>query len=227
MTKKLVIKCVGLIKQLNTKAELAPTQHPPKSTGTSGEAVGHYPRAFDDHIMCTGVNHLTFTITTHWRVASGVFDPFSLYLAVLKRLNSTDSEATQSGLSLNTGTYQLSLSGAGRIFFDNGGEYEWDSGSMTQNDRLSDQTTNIKFKNKAPDTIRIKLENDDDQIHSISLKDSSGNEQLLNPDFTQVETHFYDIEAWYVAATDPELVPPDVLGLLEGFNSAALYTVFE
>lgn len=218
MTKKLIIKRVGVIRQVSARAELVPQGHPPVQQ--------KYPRRYlvDG---CVGESHITFNIVNDWSVAAGVHDPFSLYQAILKRLNSVDTEVTQTGLSLNVATYSISLTGAGLIIFNNGGTYEWDSGSVTNQERLVNTTTNVKFKTSTPDSITIRLENDTDGVAAVSLKDNTGQELILNNDFMDVDTHYYDIDSWHVASEDPAIVPPDVLGYLQGFNELDLYTVFE
>lgn len=219
MTKRLVIKQVGLIRQTSARAELEPIGHP-------APGGGHYPRDFLTD-QCVGVDHLTYTIITDWQVSAGTFDPFSLYNAILKRLNSVNAEVTQSGLSLNVATYNISLTGAGLIIFNGGGDYEWSTGGMTSQDRLVDQSATVTFKSTTPTSVTIRLENDADEVSALSITDSNGVEQLLNPDFTQTEEHFYDIDSWHDAVEQPEIVPPDVLGYLQGYNEHILYTVFE
>lgn len=221
MAIRLVITQVGLITRVGARADLQKevTHHPPLPDP-------HYPREFQaDH--CLGHDHLTFVIVDQWKNTIGVHDPFSLYQAVLKRLNSTDSEVTQSGLSLNVATYSISLTGEGLITFHGDGAYEWATGSTAAAEMLNNQTTTVTFKGAAPTGISIRLLNDSDQVSAISLTDSTGAEHIKNHDFTQKIDHFYDIESWLVAATDVKMVPKDVLGYLEGYNSHMLYTVFE
>ena len=98
---------------------------------------------------------------------------------------------------------------------------------MTNQDRLVDQSATVTFKNSAPTSVVIRLENDADEVSAVSITDSNGVEQLKNPDFSQFESHFYDIESWHAAAEDPDIVDPDVLGYLEGYNEYILFTVFE
>ena len=219
MTKRLVIKQVGLIRQVGARAELEPIGHP-------APGGGHYPRDLLTD-QCVGVDHLTYTIITDWHSTAGTFDPFSLYNAILKRLNSVNAEVTQSGLSLNVDTYNISLTGAGLIIFNGGTDYEWSTGGMTSQDRLVDQSATVTFKNIAPTSVTIRFEHDVDEVSAVSITDSNGVEQLLNSDFTQQEEHFYDIESWHAAAESPGIVPPDVLGYLQGYNEHILYTVFE
>lgn len=219
MTKRLVLKQVGLIRQTNARAELEPIGHP-------APGGGHYPRDLQTD-QCVGVDHLTYTFVTDWRVSAGTFDPFSLYNAILKRLNSVNTEVTQSGLSLNVATYNISLTGAGLIIFNSGGDYEWSTGGMTNQDRLVDESATVTFKSNTPASVTIRLENDTDEVSALSITDSNGVEQLLNPDFNQIEEHFYDIDSWHDAVEYPGIIPPDVLGYLQGYNEHILYTVFE
>lgn len=208
-----------MIRQVSARADLEPIGHP-------APGGGHYPRDFLVD-QCVGVDHLTYTIVTDWRVTAGTFDPYSLYNAILKRLNSVDAEVTQSGLSLNVATYNISLTGAGLIIFEGGGDYEWSTGGMTNQDRLVDQSATVTFKSSAPTSVTVRLEDDADQVSVVSITDSNGVEQLKNPDFGQFETHFYDIESWHDAVENPEIIDPDVLGFLEGYNEYILFTVFE
>lgn len=219
MTKRLILRQVGLIRQTSARAELEPVGHP-------APGGGHYPRDFETD-QCVGVDHLTYTIIPHWQNTSGVFDPYSLYNAILKRLDSVEAEVTQSGLGLNVGTYNISLTGAGLITFHDGGDYEWSSGSMIKQERLVDQSATVIIKSTAPTSVTIRLENDIDELSAISITDNNGVEQLINHDFTQFEEHFYDIDSWHDAAIHPEIVPTDVLGYLQGYNQHILYTVFE
>ena len=223
MTRRLIISRVGVIKGVSAKAELKPQQHPPVGPYGSTHA---YPRQFDTDI-CTGSDHITYNRVKHWSVTSGVFDPFSRSDAILKRLNSVDTETAQTGLSLDTGTYQIGLTGAGIIQFHNGGSYSWGSGSLVHGERLVDQNTTVTFINQAPDSISLKLINSVDEIVAISLKNSAGEEMLLNGTFDDVEEHFYDIDAWYTASTETDRIPTDVLGWLQGYNDSLIYTVFE
>lgn len=209
-----------MVRQVGAKSELKKVEHPP--TG-----ISHYPRVPDTDI-CTGSDHLTYTRVDDWSVVSGVFDPFSLHQAILKRLNSVDTETTQSGLSIEIDTtYQLSLTGAGLIIFENGNNYEWSTGGLSNSELINNQTVSVTFRNTAPDKINIRLVTDDQQVQAISLTDPQGVEIIRNNDFTRVETHFYDTNAWYVAALDERMVPKDALGYLEGFNDSFIYTIFE
>lgn len=218
MGKRLIIKQVGVIKKVGAKAELEPEPHPKHATN-------HYPRdIFSD--VCVGANHLTFTIISGWTVQEGVFEPRGLKTSVLKRLNNTAATTIQKVLGLNPGLYQLTVDGTARVMFDNGGTYAWGTGSMSNQDILTNETTTVRFNNKAPDTIKIRLENEEHQVNSISLKNEQGVEQLINNDFTEIETHFYDVESWWVASLDERMVPRDTLGFLEGFNEFNLYTIF-
>lgn len=219
MTKKLIISKVGVIRQIAVKSELEPVQHPKAATG-------HYPRDFMSD-ACVGANHLTFVIVNEWNVTTGTHDPYSLKNAVLKRLNNTVSEVTQTGLGVTVGTYSIALTGAGLIIFNDGGDYEWSTGAITKQERLVNQTATVKFKNKSPQSITIRLENDADEVSAVTLSSSAGSQQIVNYDFTQVETHFYDVESFWTASLFPEIVPPDTLGYLEGFNQHNLYTIFE
>jgi len=92
---------------------------------------------------------------------------------------------------------------------------------------LVDQSATVTFKSTVPTSVTIRFEHDVDEVSALSITDSNGVEQLLNSDFTQIEEHFYDIESWYGAVEQPEIVPPDVLGYLQGYNEHILYTVFE
>lgn len=220
MTKKLLIKQIGLVRQVGAKSEIKKIEHPPSE-------ISHYPRVPDTDI-CTGSDHLTFVTVSDWSAVSGVFDPFSLSEAVLKRLNSTDAETTQSSLSLEVDTtYQLGLTGAGLIIFENGNNYEWGTGALGNSEMMNNQTTTVVFRGSAPDKITIKLVTDDQQIEAISLTDPEGNEIIRNNDFINATTHFYGINAWYVATKDERIVPRDTLGYLQGFNDDMIYTVFE
>ena len=220
MTKKLIIKQIGLVRQVGAKSELRKLEHPPSE-------ISHYPRQPDTDI-CTGSDHITYTRIDDWSVVTGVFDPFSLSDAILKRLNSEDTETTQSSLSLEIDTtYQLGLTGAGLIIFEGGSNYEWSSGSLSNMEMLTDQTVDVVFRNTAPTAISIRLITQTQEVTNISLKNPQGVEMIRNNDFTQVETHFYDVNAWYVAAHDERMVPKNVLGYLEGFNDSFIYTVFE
>lgn len=219
MGKRLIIKQVGVIKQVAAKAELEPTPHPK-------QAQTHYPRDFLQD-ACVGANHVTFTIITGWTVEEGVFEPRGLYQSILKRLNDTAATTVQKVLGLSPTTYQITVQGSARIEFDNGGTYEWGTGSITNSDVVTNRTTTVKFSGQVPDTIKIRLESNDQQVSSISLKNEQGVEQLINNDFTQVETHFYDVESWWVASLDERMVPRNTLGFLEGFNEYNLYTLFE
>lgn len=223
MTKRLIISRVGVIKGVSAKAELKPQQHPP--VGPAG-STHSYPRQFDVDI-CTGSDHITYNRVKHWSVTTGVFDPTFLSDAILKRLNSVDTETAQTGLSLETGTYQIGLTGEGIIMFHNGGGYTWGSGSLIHAERLINQDTTVTFTTTAPDTITIKLINTTDQVTAVSLKNNSGEEMILNGTFEDVEEHFYDIDAWYTASKETDRIPTDVLGWLEGYNESLIYTVFE
>lgn len=218
MAKKLIIKQVGVIKKVGAKAELEPEPHPKHATN-------HYPRdIFTD--ACVGANHLTFTIITGWTVSEGVFEPRGLRTSMLKRLNHVAATTIQKVMSLHPGIYELTIDGTARVGFENGGSYVWSSGSLNNFDTLSNETTTIQFNTKAPDTISIRLEDDTQHVNSISLKNEQGVEQLINNDFTRVETHFYDVESWWKASLDERMVPRDTLGFLEGFNEFNLYTIF-
>lgn len=220
MTKKLIISRVGVIRQVSAKAELEPVNHPKAD-------VGHYPRTFLQD-TCVGANHLTYVKVNSWRVSAGVHDPYSLRDTTLKRLNNTDSEATQTDLDVSVGAYTISLTGTGKIIFNGGDQVEWGTGSLTQDEILSDETTTVEFKGaRAPQSVTICLTTDTQQVSKIELIDTHSIQKIMNPEFNQVETHFYDVESWWVASLDPEIVPPDVLGYLEGFNEYTLYTVFE
>lgn len=226
MTIRLIIKRVGLIGRTDIHAAITPPKHPAPGPGVN---LG-YPRLLGQDI-CTGSDHITYNKLYDWSATHGVFDPFYLFGSILKRLNDTTASITQTGLSLDINTiYCLKLTGAGTISFtpETGG-CTWSSGSITNTESLSDQEVEVVFTTVAPSSISITLNNNSQEITSISLKkknDPLAEEILSNTEFDQYEEHYYSIEGWY-QATDSGTIPVDALGWLQGFNDDIIWTVFE
>lgn len=224
MTKRLIIKQVGVIGKTGITAALEPVMHPPRGNGIDGG----YPRLIDVDI-CTGSDHITYNKINNWSVANGLFDPFSLFDATLKRLKSVDTEATQSGLSVTTGTYVVTLTGEGTISFTGGSGYSWSTGSLTNSEHLNNQSAIITFAgNSTPASVSIVMKNDTDMVTRLSMvkQGSPDDELIINGDFTDVTSHYYDIEGWYTAVLSNN-IPLDVLGWLQGFNETVIYGVHE
>ena len=187
----------------------------------------HLVRQFMTDI-CTGSDHITFNKVSDWSVTSGIFDPFYLFGASLKRYNNTNTQATQTLSGLQTGTsYSLSLSGSATVSFSGpaGVVYSW--GSSTQ--IMSDQTVSIDFTTAVPTSISVKLNNANDEVAAVSMVDQAApeTELLNNIDFVNVEEHFYDIDSWYTDSDNEEIVPHDTLGWLAGFNDSQIFTIFD
>lgn len=219
MTKKLIIKQVGIIRKITVKSELREDRHPIEP-----------PKRHTRDIFSTGCgveDHITFTMISSWSVNDGVFDPQALYQSKLKQHNEHIAEVVQSLPELSPGTYQLTVVGSAVVSFENGGTYNWSKGSQTNEELLQDETVSITFNTSAPDTIKLTLRNQNHVIDSISMKDTNDTSYIQNGQFTEAETHFYDLQSWFIASDDPEIVSPDTLGYLQGYNEHELYTVFE
>lgn len=223
MTKRLIIKQVGVISRSGITAAIEPTGHPPTGNGID---TG-YPRLIGVDV-CTGSDHITYNKIKNWTVTQGDFDPFSLSDATLKRLKSVDSETTQTGLSVTTDTYVVTLTGEGTISFSGGGGYQWSTGNYTNSETLQDQTVTVTFTESTPTGISITLTSDTTTVTKVSMTHQSTPdiELIVNNDFTDVESHYYDIEGWYTTV-DNNRIPADTLGWLQGFNDDVIYTIFE
>jgi hypothetical protein len=219
MTRKLIIKQVGVIRKITVKSEIQPDRHPVEP-----------PKRHTRDIFSTGCgveDHITFAMITSWSVNDGVFNPQALYQSKLKQHNQHAAEVVQSLPELSPGTYQLTIVGSAVVSFENGGTYSWSKGSQTNEELVQDETVSITFNTSAPDTIKLALRNQNHVVDSVSMKDASDNSHIQNGQFTEMETHFYDLQSWFIASVDPKVIPPDTLGYLQGYNEHELYTVFE
>jgi len=85
----------------------------------------------------------------------------------------------------------------------------------------------VTFTGTPPTGISIQMQDNVDEIQSISITlESTDEEVLVNGDFTDIEVQFYDIESWYGDAYSG-IIPRDALGWLQGFNDSIIYTIFE
>jgi len=235
-TAPLVIRQVGLIDRSHVHAKPLQAKWPRMRHDGDGNFTPHFPAEINND-GCAANDHLTYNKIHDWYVCTGEFDPYSLYEGVLKRLISNNTQVcqdlTSSGIVVGE-HYRVSLSGSGTISF--GGTNTvctWmyaAAGNTGNSIRLEDGTADITFGVAPPDTIAIKLDNNSDEVYSISMLDVHENpavEMLQNTTFNEIGTYFYDIEGWYEDTKDTDLVPTNVLGWLEGFNDSQIYTVFE
>lgn len=222
MTKRLIFKQCGVINKVSIRAVIEPEKHPPKGAGIDGG----YPRILDLDI-CTGSDHITYNKINNWSVTQGTFDPFSLFDATLKRLEAVTTEVTQAGVSFTLDTYSVKLAGKGSISFTGGSGYNWSTGNTTNAETIDNDEVTVTFTGTPPTGISIQMQNNIDEIQSISITlESTDEEVLVNGDFTDIEVQFYDIESWYGDAYSG-IIPRDALGWLQGFNDSIIYTIFE
>ena len=222
MTKRLIFKQCGVINKVSIRAAIEPEKHPPKGAGIDGG----YPRILDLDI-CTGSDHITYNKINNWSVTQGTFDPFSLFDATLKRLEAVTTEVTQAGVSFTLDTYSVKLAGKGSISFPGGSGYSWSTGNTTNAETIDSDEVTVTFTGTPPTGISIQMQNNVDEVQSISVTlESTDEEVLVNGDFTDIEVQFYDIESWYGDAYSG-IIPRDTLGWLQGFNEDIIYTIFE
>lgn len=227
-TNALIVDRVRLIDRAHLRAVPVPERWPWlfDTTGSGGynSTNPHFPRLFMTDI-CTGSDHLTLTMINNWHVTSGVFDPFSLFGSTLTRYENVNTQATQTISNLQTNTqYQITVTGTGVISFSGppGTLYSWGR----NNNRFDNETKTVEFLGTPPTEFSVKVESGD-EIETVSMTDPSGTELITNNDFVQTEEHFYDIEGWYVDSENPDIVPPQALGYLQGFNDTQIFTIFE
>lgn len=184
--------------------------------------------------FCTVTDHLTYNIVTDWTVTTGVFDPYELFDGTLKRNTVSDALVIQTLPTIQTGVnYCVSVSSSGfcNITF-NSGNMSWSDGSTSNTKIFTSNGANSVSFSTAPTTISIRLTQNNSEIYNISMKQGTcanitGAELLANPSFENVESRLYDVETWYLDSQDPEEVPTNTLGWLEGYNTSQLFTIFE
>ena len=222
-TNALIVDRVRLIDRVHFRAYPIPGDWPRLYKGDNA-LNSHFPRFFLRDI-CTGSDHLTLTMINNWRVTSGVFDPFSLFDSTLSRYENVNTQTTQTINNLQTNTqYQITVTGNGVISFSGstGTLYSWGR----NNNRFDNETKTVEFLGSPPTEFSVKVDSGD-EINKVSMIDPTGTEMITNNDFTQTEEHFYDIEGWYVDSDNVNIVPPQALGYLQGFNDTQIFTIFE
>ncbi len=229
-TNPLILSKVGLINR--THVFVTPIrQYWPRLRYASGYPKPHIPRMIETD-YCTGDDHVTLHSIDSWRVTSGVFDPFNLYAGVLSRNTTDNAQATQSvpGLQTNT-TYQISLTGDATISFSGGTtpQYTWnnDNSQTSNNFSLSNNSATVVFSSDTPTAVSLKLNTSSQTVSKVIMTDSTGASLIDNNSFTTSTERFYAVEEWYHDSLDPDIIPTDTLGYLEGFNQFLLFTVFE
>jgi len=227
-TASLVIRR-GTINRSHVIAAPLPAKWPRMQHDGDGVFTPHFPASIEND-GCAANDHLTFNKLESWYVCTGEFEPYSLFDASLRRNISLNTQAcqslTDSGVAL--GNYRLSLSGSATVVF--GGTtttYGWSDGSSVNSKRLQNGFIDVSFGVSPPTTIGIRLDNDNDTVEAISLKDTQNVEFISNSKFESASVYFYDIESWYADSEDTNLVPTNTLGWLEGFNDSQIFTVFE
>lgn len=184
--------------------------------------------------FCAVTDHLTYNVVTDWTVTTGVFDPYDLFDGTLRRNTTSDAVVIQTLPALQTGVnYCVSVSSSGfcNITF-NSGSITWGDGSTSNTKIFTSNGSNSVSFSTAPTTISIRLTQNSSEVYSISVKqgtcaNTTGSEMLTNPSFENVISILYDIETWYQESADPNEVPTNTLGWLEGYNTGQLFTVFE
>ena len=182
-----------------------------------------------DH--CLGGDHVTLNVIQDWSVYTGNFDPFPLVDRVLKRLGSVTAGAVQTGVAVSVNTlYKLTLSGEGRLIFDGAQGVEWSNNTTNNYIDLTTESVYVSCNVTAPTTLKIELQTNSQTVSSVQLQehqfgDTYGGNIINNFRFLTIEEHYYDIVGYWKDETDPETVPSDALGWLQGFNDYMVYTI--
>lgn len=194
----------------------------------------NWPDEYAFDTICAGDDHLTLNILNDWTSPGdtmAVFDPFSLVDGVLKRLNNLTTEAVQTGVGVSTNTtYRLTLSGAGRVSFEGGVDISWEDASTDNYKDLDTESVTVSWSTRAPSAVKVELLTNTQEVSSINLQPDIGNGTygtniILNPDFLQHDSYFYDLVGYWKDEKDELTVPQNAMGWLQGFNEYVLFTI--
>ena len=175
-------------------------------------------------MMCFGNALLTVNKIKNWQCHIGQFDPIYLDSNVLFR-NLNRVAGLRQNINLEPGKYQLSLTGKARVAIKGGNTSINGGGHIAVIDNDSVEL-NVTSK---PECILIELIGDSNQdfVSSVSISaDNSSENLLINGDFSEVESSFYDLTEWYILQSISSEVDPYSIGWIIGFESGMYYTMF-
>ena len=190
----------------------------------------NYPELDPGLDICIGGVYITVSILDHWKMYTGMLDPISLSVGALKRLDNHTGGAAQSGDSVIANTlYSVSISGAGRYTLHGATGVQWSDGSTSDFIDISNQTVTVSCT-VPPQEIRIASLVGDNDISEITMSPVVdgiiGSNIIQNSNFTQLEEHFYDIEAYHLDQDDPGAIDPYSVGWIAGFHEGMIFNMF-
>lgn len=183
-----------------------------------------HPALDADLMMCFGNALITVNKITGWQCHIGQFDPIYLDSNILLR-NGNKVAGLRQNIDLEPGQYDISLVGRARVSIK-GGDSSIDGGSNTS--IIENSSLNLLINSK-PECILIELigDNSNDFVSFVSITRKNSSENLLvNGDFDDVVSSYYDLYEWYVLQGMSSEVDPYSIGWIVGFENGMYYTMF-
>ena len=95
---------------------------------------------------------------------------------------------------------------------------------------LDTESVTVSWSTRAPSAVKVELLTNTQEVSSINLQPDIGNGTygtniILNPDFLQHDSYFYDLVGYWKDEKDELTVPQNAMGWLQGFNEYVLFTI--
>ena len=166
----------------------------------------------------------------HWDVYNGDASASTLaFNETIKKQTNNHLFIAQDKLNIpnRNKTYQVTVKGKGSVSFDTGSTTQWSDGRTGNSIYMNNESLSGMFDRNVT-TVSFTLTADDEYMQQIDVIDTdTGENWILNPDFSSRSTNIYTYYEWNVLSQNKEFLPRNTLGYLLGFNDWIVLPIFK